>query len=58
MEKRTIFIKSSVFAPAFEAIIPVPDGRDSEEYIDELLDAILSDDIKYNIEWDFIDGLS
>ena len=39
-------------------IIPVPDNRDSEEYIDELLDGILKDDLKYNVEWDFVDGLS
>ena len=39
-------------------IIPVPDNRDSEEYIDELLDGILNDDLKYNVEWDFSDGIS
>lgn len=58
MEKRTICIKPSCFIPEFEMIIPVPDNRDSEEYIDELLDGILKDDLKYNVEWDFVDGLS
>lgn len=39
-------------------IIPVPTDRDDEEYIDELLDAILRDEFRYNVEWDFVDGLS
>ena len=57
MEKRTIWVKPSTFAPEFEMIIPVPTDRD-EEYIDELLDGILNDEFRYNIEWDFVDGLS
>lgn len=39
-------------------IIPVPDGRDAEEYIDELLDGILCEDLRYNAEWHFTDGIS
>ena len=39
-------------------IIPIPENRDAEEYIDELLDGILSDEFLYNVEWDFVDGLS
>lgn len=58
MEKRTILVKPSCFAPEFEMIITIPDGRDAEEYIDELLDGILNDDFKYNVEWDFADGIS
>lgn len=58
MEKRTIWVKPSCFISEFEMIIPVPDNRDSEEYIDELLDGILNDDLKYNVEWDFSDGIS
>ena len=58
MEKRTIWIKPSCFAPEFEMIIAVPEARDTEEYIDELLDGILREDFRYNVEWDFIDGLS
>lgn len=58
MEKRTIWVKPSCFCPEFEMIISVPDNRDSEEYIDELLDGILNDDLKYNVEWDFVDGIS
>ena len=50
MEKRTIWVKPSTFAPEFEMIIPVPTDRDDEEYIDELLDGILNDEFRYNIE--------
>ena len=39
-------------------IIPIPDERDAEEYIDELLEAVLSDEFHYNAEWDFVDGIS
>lgn len=58
MERRTIWVKSSCFAPEFEMIIPIPTDRDDEEYIDELLDGILSTELRYNVEWDFVDGLS
>ena len=50
MEKRTIWVKSSCFAPEFEMIIPIPTDRDDEEYIDELLDGILSTEFRYNVE--------
>lgn len=39
-------------------IISIPEGRDTEEYIDELLDAILNEGLRYNVEWDFVDGIS
>jgi hypothetical protein len=58
MEKRTIWVKPSSLAPEFEMIISVPTDRDDEEYIDELLDGILNDEFRYNVDWDFIDGLS
>lgn len=58
MEKRTIRVKPSCFMPEFEMIISIPDGRDYEEYIDELLEAILNDEFRYNVEWDFVDGIS
>lgn len=57
MEKRSIWVKPSCFIPEFEMIIPIPENRDAEEYIDELLDGILSDEFLYNVEWDFVDGL-
>lgn len=58
MKKRTIWVKPSCFAPEFEMIIPIPEDRDSEEYIEEMLDSILNDEFRYNVEWDFVDGLS
>ena len=58
MGKRTIWVNSSCFAPEFEMIIPIPTDRDDEEYIDELLDGILNTEFRYNVEWDFVDGLS
>ena len=33
--------------------IDVPENRDPEEFIDEYLDSILSDDFRYNCEWEF-----
>lgn len=39
-------------------IIQIPEDRDTEEYIDELLEGILADEFRYNVEWDFADGLS
>ncbi len=44
-ERRTIWVKPSSFAPEFEMIIPIPTDRDDEEYIDELLDGILDDEV-------------
>ena len=57
MERRTIWVVPSTFVPEFEMIVYVPDDRDAEEYIDELLDSILAEDLKYNVDWDFVDGL-
>ena len=58
MEKSTILVRPSCLAPEFEIIISVPEDRDAEEYIDELLDSILNEDLRYNVEWDFVDGIS
>lgn len=33
--------------------IRVPNDRDAEEYIDEYLDGLLSDFVRYNCEWEF-----
>ena len=57
MERRTIWVVPSTFVPEFEMIVHVTDDRDAEEYIDELLDSILAEDLKYNVDWDFVDGL-
>lgn len=51
--RKTVLVKPSCFAPEFEMAITVPEGRDPEEYIDELLDSILNDEFRYNVEWDF-----
>lgn len=58
MEQRTIVVKPSCFAPEFEMIISVPEDKDTEEYIDELLDGILNEEFRYHVEWDFVDGIS
>ena len=47
MEKRTIWVKPSCFTPEIEMIIPIPEDRDAEEYIDEFLDTILCEDLTY-----------
>lgn len=40
--------------PSAYMIIPVPDDRDEEEYIDEFLDNMLfNDELRYNIEWNY-----
>lgn len=57
MEKRTITVRPSCFAPEFEMIIAVPNDRDTEEYIDELLDGVINDDFRYNAEWEFVDSI-
>lgn len=58
MEKRTICVKPSCFVAEFEMIISIPDDRDAEEWIDELLDGILSEEFRYNAEWEFVDGIA
>lgn len=58
MEKRTIWVQPSCFSPEFEMIISVPNNRDAEEYIDELLDGILNDDFRYSCKWEFVDGIN
>ena len=52
--KEKIEVSLSCFVPTFVMEIQIPNDRDSEEYIDELLDSILDDEFKYNVEWDFI----
>ena len=45
-DKQTIWVKPSCFSPEFTMIIEIPEDRDSEEYIDELLDGILSESLR------------
>ena len=56
-EKKTyrIWVDLGPFTPSVVMEINVPSMRDPEEYIDELLDGILNEDLRYNVEWDFED---
>ena len=38
--------------PQFVMEISVPSNRDTEEYIDQFLDGILNEDMRYNCEWE------
>lgn len=49
----TITLTPTCFTPPCKVTIDVPNGWDAEEYIDEYLDSILNDDVRYNAEWDF-----
>lgn len=49
-----ISVKLSCFAPTIIMEIAIPEDRDAEEYIDELLDSILAEEFRYNAEWDFV----
>ena len=51
--KVRIVVSPSCFVPIFIMEIDVPDDRDAEEYIDDLLDTIFSQDHRYNCEWEF-----
>ena len=57
MGKKRIWVKPSCFTPEFEIIVSIPADRDAEEYIDEFLTGILNEDLSYNIEWDFAEGV-
>ena len=50
---KKIEVTLSCFAPTIIMEITIPDNRDAEEYIDELLDSMLVDEFRYNAEWDF-----
>lgn len=53
MIKRITF-KPSCFVPACVMEINVPNYRDAEEYIDEYLDGMLNEEIKWNCDWSFL----
>lgn len=40
-------------SPNAYMMIPVPSDRDKEEYIDEFLDNMLNEDLRYNTEWNY-----
>ena len=52
---RKIVLIPSCFITKIVMEITVPKDRDEEEYIDEVLDSILNDEIRYNGEWAFCD---
>ena len=52
--KTKIELTLSCFAPKIIMEIFVPNDRDAEEYIDELLESILAEEFRYNAEWDFV----
>ena len=52
--KKRIELTLSCFAPTVIMEITVPKDRDVEEYIDELLETILTEEFRYNAEWNFI----
>ena len=50
--------RTIVFTPANSTepvimTIPIPSDRDAEEYIDEYLDGMLNEFLRYNSEWEF-----
>lgn len=47
-----VVVYPSCFIPKFVMELSVPDSRDAEEYIDEYLDAVLSEDLRFNCEWE------
>ena len=48
-----VFTPSSS-AEGIEIIFDIPNDVDDEEYIEDYLDRILNDSVKYTCEWDFI----
>lgn len=53
-KKVKIWMKPSCFTPSMQMEIVIPFDRDTEEYIDELLDSILNEEYRYNCEWEFV----
>lgn len=50
---RIVFTPGSS-AEGIEIIFDIPNDVDDEEYIEDYLDGLLNEDLKYNCEWDFI----
>jgi len=53
MSNVKVWVKPSVFMPKVKMEFEIPEGYDTEEYIDMYFDAILNDSMRYNVEWDF-----
>ena len=52
MNYRIILYPSCFHKPCLMQIT-VPQDRDPEEYIDEYIDSILADNMRYNADWEF-----
>ena len=52
---RKIRLDLGCFAPVIVIGLEVPENRDAEEYIDELLDFMLNKNLRYNADWEFVD---
>lgn len=52
MEKTIKFYPGNSTTPVVMTIL-VPNDRDPEEYINEFLDGMLNDDLRYNSDWEF-----
>lgn len=52
--KTKIEVTLSCFVRTFMMEIIVPINVDAEEYIDEFLESILSEEFRYNVEWNFV----
>ena len=49
----TIRVKPSAFTPDFIMVVDVPITEDKEEYIDDLLESFVKEELFCNLEWDF-----
>lgn len=45
------------FAPEVQMLINVPYGCDPIEYIDQFLDGVLNEDLRYNTDWYFCEEI-
>ena len=54
--KTKIELSLSCFAPTIVMEFNIPNDRDAEEYIDELLESVLSEEFCYHAECNFIGG--
>lgn len=52
--EKTIALYLGTSAVPIKITLNIPDSRDAEEYIDDLLDGLLNDSVKYNSEWEFV----
>lgn len=56
MEREILLYLANSVRPVRMAIY-VPTDRDPEEYIDEFLDGMLNEFLRYNCEWEFAEAV-